>query len=116
MNEYKQPRYLLLITELSWDPGYCVSNVVFFFLHPDITHLPAPQRNDQIPTGLLFMPEVTHDEFLKGCASRGLGVLSQGVTQEALVGSELPGPAHKTQALRELQLLPRNRCCCFFPM
>lgn len=62
------------------------------------------------------MPEVTHDDFLKGCASCGLRALSQGVTQEALVGSELPGPARKTQAQRELQLLPRNRRYFFFPM
>lgn len=25
-------------------------------------------------------------------------------------------PSVQTQALRELQLLPRNRCCCFFPV
>lgn len=89
---------------------------MYFFFASWHYSSPSTPKKRSVPKGLLFMPEVTHDEFLKGCASRGLGALSQGVTQEALVGSELPGPAHKTQALRELQLLPRNRCCCFFPM
>lgn len=58
----------------------------FFCILTLLTSL-HPRKDDPFPTRLLFMPEVTHGEFPKWCANHGLRALSQGVTQEALVGS-----------------------------
>lgn len=59
---------------------------MFFCILTLLTSL-HPRKDEWLPMRLLLMPKVTHGEFPKRCANHGLRALSQGVTQEALVGS-----------------------------
>lgn len=101
----------------SWSlksPGTWEIELAIFFCILTLLTSQHPKSNDQFATRLLFMPEVTHGEFLKWYANSGLKALSQ--------GSDSGGPGWfnscpalfcKTKTQKELQLLPRYRCGFF---